>query len=86
MEQSSPTSTWFLLAGSLGFTAKLMPAAPASISQQDVFTAEAFNQMHAGNVLHPVVYGDYPPLYKTLVHTQPLPEFSDEEKKKLKGK
>lgn len=72
-------------AGLVGFTAKLMPARPVSTTQEDVFVAEAFNQMHAGNVLRPVVHGDYPDLYKTLVHTKKLPEFTEEQKRRLKG-
>ena len=69
----------------MGFTALIMHAAPQTTSQEDVYTAEMFNQLHAGLVLAPVVYGDYPQAVKGLLKDK-LPVFTDDEKQKLKSK
>ncbi|KAE8740413.1 hypothetical protein FOCC_FOCC014074, partial [Frankliniella occidentalis] len=70
--------------GKLGYSALLMYAQPATISPEDVYAANVFNELHAGSSIHPVVYGDYPQVYKNLVGTK-LTEFSASEKQDLAG-
>lgn len=47
-------------AGRVGFTALMMTARPKTTRIEDVYVADAFNQVNVGVTLHPVVYGDYP--------------------------
>ncbi|KAK3908003.1 Cyanidin 3-O-glucoside 7-O-glucosyltransferase (acyl-glucose) [Frankliniella fusca] len=69
--------------GQVGFTTLLVHAKPNTTSVEDVYAAEIFNQIHAGKILHPVVFGDYPDSVKKVVPNHP--SFTDEEKKALKG-
>lgn len=68
--------------GQVGYTALLVHAQPKTTSVQDVYAADAFNQMHCGKILHPVVFGDYPEIIKKLLPDHPA--FTDDEKKDLK--
>ncbi|KAK3913500.1 hypothetical protein KUF71_022957, partial [Frankliniella fusca] len=52
LEQSNHT-------GQMGLSLALIPAVPASTSAEDVYAANILNEMFAGILYHPVVYGDY---------------------------
>ncbi|XP_052130215.1 uncharacterized protein LOC113212232 [Frankliniella occidentalis] len=54
--------------GKLGYSTLLMYAQPATISPEDVYAANVFNELHAGSSLHPVVYGDYPQVFVANYH------------------
>ncbi|XP_034230000.1 beta-glucosidase 22-like isoform X2 [Thrips palmi] len=71
--------------GRVGATALLIHAEPQTASQQDIYAADAFNQLHCGQVLHPVVYGDYPDLVKKLTPSDQFIPFTPEEKAELEG-
>ncbi|KAE8738496.1 hypothetical protein FOCC_FOCC016020 [Frankliniella occidentalis] len=68
------------IAGQIGFNALLMHASPNSTRPEDVYAADLFNQVHAGQVLAPVVLGDYPQVLKDQLGDK-LTEFTAEEKK-----
>lgn len=70
--------------GQVGATAILMPARPKTTKVEDVYAANVFNQLYAGSVLHPLVYGDFPDIHKELIPESKLPRFTDDEKALLK--
>ncbi|XP_052130851.1 uncharacterized protein LOC113205641 isoform X2 [Frankliniella occidentalis] len=72
------------IAGQIGFNALLMHASPNSTRPEDVYAADLFNQVHAGQVLAPVVLGDYPQVLKDQLGDK-LTEFTAEEKKLIQG-
>ncbi|KAK3920467.1 Beta-glucosidase 5 [Frankliniella fusca] len=72
------------LKGKIGYSALLMYAQPATTSPEDIYAASAFNDLHAGSSLRPVVYGDYPQVYKNMVGGRLL-EFTADEKAALAG-
>lgn len=74
-----------LLAGQVGFTALIVPTTPASTSPEDVYAAQALTEFHSGQILDPVVFGDYSDTYKQLVPAGQLNTFSDDEKALLRG-
>ncbi|KAE8741668.1 hypothetical protein FOCC_FOCC012789 [Frankliniella occidentalis] len=80
--------------GKLGTSVLMWPATPKTTQSEDVMAAETFNQVFSGALLHPLVFGDYPPVLRYLVEkrdaekglTQPrLPSFTAEEKEILAG-
>ena len=82
-------------AGQVGFSAVVMPAAPASTAYLDVYASEMFNLLFIGTTLHAITFGDYPDIIRNLVDessrrqnltTSRLPYFTEEEKKDLVGK
>ncbi|XP_026277116.1 myrosinase 1 [Frankliniella occidentalis] len=72
------------ISGQIGFTALLMHASPNSTAPEDVYAADLFNQVHAGQVLAPVVLGDYPQVLKDELSDK-LTEFTPEEKELIRG-
>lgn len=70
--------------GQVGCSVLLMTARANSTRPEDVYAAEAFNQMHAGVVLSPIVYGDYPEIVKAHASKQ-LKPFTDAEKTLITG-
>ncbi|KAK3923913.1 Cyanidin 3-O-glucoside 7-O-glucosyltransferase (acyl-glucose), partial [Frankliniella fusca] len=70
--------------GLLGFTVTTLNSRPNSTRPEDAYASEAFNQFYTGMLLHPLVFGDYPPLVKEIAKDI-LPVFSDEEKAMLKN-
>ncbi|KAK3924750.1 Cyanidin 3-O-glucoside 7-O-glucosyltransferase (acyl-glucose) [Frankliniella fusca] len=73
------------LKGKIGYSTLLMYAKPATTSPEDIYAASAFNELHAGSSLHPVVYGDYPQVYKNIVGEKRLLKFTEDEKAELVG-
>ncbi|KAE8742179.1 hypothetical protein FOCC_FOCC012265 [Frankliniella occidentalis] len=72
------------LPGRVGVNTWIVTAKPNTTSIEDSFAAEVFNQLQAGSMLHPIVFGDYPELVKKYTgHLRP--EFTPEEKQMLKG-
>ncbi|XP_026278216.2 uncharacterized protein LOC113206368 [Frankliniella occidentalis] len=72
------------MAGQIGLTVLLMHATPNSTRPEDVYAAELFNQVHAGQVLAPIVVGDYPQVLKDELSDK-ITEFTVEEKQLIKG-
>ncbi|XP_034237899.1 myrosinase 1-like [Thrips palmi] len=70
--------------GQVGFSALLYTARPNSTRIEDVYAADAFNQVNTGVLLHPVVYGDYPEVVKELAGSLMQP-FSEAEKERIRG-
>ncbi|XP_034249356.1 myrosinase 1-like [Thrips palmi] len=70
--------------GQVGFSALVFTARPNSTRPEDVYSADAFNQVAAGVLLNPVVHGDYPELFKRLAGSN-LQPFSDAQKRRIKG-
>lgn len=48
------------VAGRVGFTGLLTPARPSTTRPEDVYTADAYNDLQAGLVFNSVVHGDWP--------------------------
>ncbi|KAK3931545.1 Beta-glucosidase 42 [Frankliniella fusca] len=80
--------------GKVGTSVLMWPAVPNTTQSQDVMAAETFNQVFAGTLLHPLVFGDYPPIVRYLAgirdkedaNSEPLlPQFTAEEKAILAG-
>ncbi|XP_052119512.1 myrosinase 1-like isoform X2 [Frankliniella occidentalis] len=80
--------------GKVGTSVVMWPATPKTTQSEDVMAAETFNQMYCGTILHPLVFGDYPPIVRYLVEkrdaemgvSEPrLPKFTAEEKEMLSG-
>ncbi|CAM0952364.1 unnamed protein product [Alopecurus aequalis] len=57
---------------------------PATNSSQDVAAATRMNDFHIGWFMHPLVYGDYPPVMRNRVGAR-LPPLTEEHSKKLSG-
>ncbi|RCV12445.1 hypothetical protein SEVIR_2G281200v4 [Setaria viridis] len=57
---------------------------PATETPDDVAAAARMNDFHIGWFMHPMVYGDYPPVMRKNVGAR-LPSFTDEERKRVKG-
>ncbi|XP_034252323.1 cyanidin 3-O-glucoside 7-O-glucosyltransferase (acyl-glucose)-like isoform X2 [Thrips palmi] len=70
--------------GKIGFTVTTLLSRPTSTSPEDVYASESFNQMFAGMLLHPLVYGDYPQIVKNIAGDKLL-KFTDDEKEMLKN-
>ncbi|KAK3922686.1 Beta-glucosidase 3, partial [Frankliniella fusca] len=68
--------------GSIGLSVSSLIARPNSTRPEDAHAAETFNELFQGIMLHPVVFGDYPPVVKQLVGDK-LPVFTLEEKAML---
>lgn len=68
---------------------------PVTTKFEDVEAAETFNQVFAGTIVHPLVFGDYPGSTRYLVDKRSfgelglnesrLPYFSPEDKKLFEG-
>lgn len=80
--------------GFVGTSVLLWPSVPASTNAEDVIASETFNTMFAGTILHPLVYGDYPPITRHIVDSRSkemglkasrLPYFTSAEKEQLAG-
>ncbi|XP_034252555.1 myrosinase 1-like [Thrips palmi] len=80
--------------GKVGASVLMSPGMPKTTQAEDVMAAEVFNQVYCGTVLHPLVYGDYPPVLRYLtdklqkeknVSEAILPTFTDEQKAILAG-
>ncbi|KAK3925039.1 Beta-glucosidase 31, partial [Frankliniella fusca] len=78
--------------GKVGTSVLMWPATPNTTKSEDVMAAEIFNQVFSGQLLHPLVFGDYPPVLRYLVDKRDtergdgkvsLPPFTEEEKKML---
>ncbi|KAJ1531386.1 hypothetical protein ONE63_000067 [Megalurothrips usitatus] len=78
--------------GLVGCSAMLWPTVPATTNSEDMEAAEAFIEMYTGTVLHPLIYGEYPPVTRYLVDKRSkelglpesrLPHFTQEEKAQL---
>ncbi|KAE8738497.1 hypothetical protein FOCC_FOCC016021 [Frankliniella occidentalis] len=70
--------------GQIGLTMLLLHTSPNSTRPEDVYAAELFNQVHAGQMLGPIVLGDYPQVLKDELSDK-LTEFTVEEKQLIKG-
>ncbi|OEL29194.1 Beta-glucosidase 32 [Dichanthelium oligosanthes] len=57
---------------------------PATETPDDTAAAARMNDFHIGWFMHPMVYGDYPPVMRRNVGSR-LPPFTDEERKRVKG-
>ncbi|XP_052128577.1 myrosinase 1-like [Frankliniella occidentalis] len=80
--------------GKVGTSVVMWPATPKTTRSEDVMASETFNQLFAGTLVHPLVFGDYHPLLRYLVDkhdaeegvtTPRLPELTTEEKQLLAG-
>ncbi|XP_026287983.2 myrosinase 1 [Frankliniella occidentalis] len=72
------------LTGRVGVNTWIVTSKPNTTSIEDSFAAEVFNQLQAGSILHPIVFGDYPELVKTFTgHLRP--EFTPAEKEMMRG-
>ncbi|KAE8747129.1 hypothetical protein FOCC_FOCC006127, partial [Frankliniella occidentalis] len=69
-------------AGTIGMSVASYISRPNSTRAEDAYASEAFNQFYAGLMLHPLVFGDYPPIVKELAKDK-LPVFTEEEKAML---
>ncbi|XP_047061053.1 beta-glucosidase 32-like isoform X2 [Lolium rigidum] len=58
--------------------------APATNESQDAVAVTRMNHFHIGWFMHPLVYGDYPPVMRTRVGAR-LPDITAEQSKKLSG-
>mmetsp|Transcript_57421 Transcript_57421/g.184468 ORF Transcript_57421/g.184468 Transcript_57421/m.184468 type:complete len:765 (-) Transcript_57421:277-2571(-) len=70
--------------GQIGMTNNMDWREPKSESSEDIAAAERIVQFQIGWYAHPVYTGDYPPVMRRLYGDR-LPEFTEEEKKLLKG-
>ncbi|XP_026276466.1 myrosinase 1-like [Frankliniella occidentalis] len=68
--------------GTIGMSVASYISRPNSTRAEDAYASEAFNQFYAGLMLHPLVFGDYPPIVKELAKDK-LPVFTEEEKAML---
>ncbi|KAJ1290378.1 hypothetical protein BS78_02G238400 [Paspalum vaginatum] len=57
---------------------------PATETPDDIAAAARMNDFHIGWFMHPMVYGDYPPVMRKNVGSR-LPSFTDEERKRVQG-
>ncbi|CAN6167614.1 unnamed protein product [Urochloa humidicola] len=57
---------------------------PATETPDDIAASARMNDFHIGWFMHPMVYGDYPPVMRKNVGSR-LPSFTDEERKRVKG-
>ncbi|KAF8780848.1 hypothetical protein HU200_000798 [Digitaria exilis] len=57
---------------------------PATENPDDIAAAARMNDFHIGWFMHPMVYGDYPPVMRKNVGSR-LPSFSDEDRKRVTG-
>jgi beta-glucosidase len=58
---------------------------PGTQAPEDVAAAARMNDFHIGWFMHPMVYGDYPPMMRKNVGSRRLPSFTDEERGRVKG-
>ncbi|XP_026290776.1 myrosinase 1-like [Frankliniella occidentalis] len=72
------------LSGQVGLSLALLPAIPRSTRADDIYAAYVLNEMFAGILYNPIVYGDYPQVAKKVAAGR-LPLFSEEEKILLNG-
>ncbi|XP_026276465.1 uncharacterized protein LOC113205169 isoform X2 [Frankliniella occidentalis] len=70
--------------GVIGFTVTTLNSRPNSTRTEDAYASEAFNQFFTGMLLHPLVFGDYPPTVKELAKNK-LPVFTEDEKAMIKN-
>ncbi|KAM0850724.1 hypothetical protein ACQ4PT_052888 [Festuca glaucescens] len=70
--------------GHIGITLLTGWYAPATNESQDAVAATRMNDFHIGWFMHPLVYGDYPPVMRTRVGAR-LPDVTAEQSKKLSG-
>ncbi|CAM0958441.1 unnamed protein product [Alopecurus aequalis] len=70
--------------GEIGITLMGRWHEPASDTAQDLAAAERTREFHIGWFMHPLMYGDYPPMMRTRVG-QRLPKFTVEQSRKLSG-
>ncbi|KAM3329683.1 hypothetical protein ACQJBY_026615 [Aegilops geniculata] len=70
--------------GHIGITLLTGWYAPATNASQDAAAATRMNDFHIGWFMHPLVYGDYPPVMKIRVGAR-LPNVTVEQSKKLSG-
>ncbi|KAK3925415.1 Vicianin hydrolase [Frankliniella fusca] len=70
--------------GQVGINAIILHATPNSTRPEDVYAAELFNEVLAGQVLAPVVHGDFPQVLKNELKHK-LTEFTEEEKQLIRG-
>ncbi|KAG0544420.1 hypothetical protein BDA96_02G274100 [Sorghum bicolor] len=70
--------------GQIGLTLLAWWFEPATQTPDDAAAAERMKEFHIGWFMHPIVYGDYPPVMQKNVGLR-LPSFTDEERKKVKG-
>ncbi|XP_052128580.1 myrosinase 1-like [Frankliniella occidentalis] len=75
--------------GMVGISTLMLPPTPETKTQEDQVAAEVFNQVYVGTLIHPIVFGDYPPVVRYLIDKrdaddglgrQRLPAFTPEEK------
>ncbi|XP_052125201.1 myrosinase 1-like [Frankliniella occidentalis] len=80
--------------GKVGISVVVWPSSPKTTQSEDVMASEIFNQLYVGTLIHPVIFGDYPPVLRYLVDKADaenglsesrLPAFTPEEKKLLAG-
>ncbi|XP_062194329.1 beta-glucosidase 31-like [Phragmites australis] len=57
---------------------------PGTQTPEDIAAAARMNDFHIGWFMHPMVYGDYPPVMRKNVGSR-LPSFTDEERKRVNG-
>lgn len=70
--------------GRIGFNALLTLSQPNSTRFEDVYVAEAYNELQAGLALDPVVHGDWPQYVKDLAGSKAR-AFTPAEQERMKG-
>ncbi|KAG8057364.1 hypothetical protein GUJ93_ZPchr0002g25112 [Zizania palustris] len=70
--------------GQIGLTLLGWWYEPETQSPEDVAAAARMNDFHIGWCMHPLVYGDYPPVMRKNVGSR-LPTFTDKESKRVLG-
>ncbi|KAF8701086.1 hypothetical protein HU200_033737 [Digitaria exilis] len=70
--------------GQIGLTLLGLWYEPATETLDDIEASARMNDFHLGWFMHPMVYGDYPPVMRKNVGSR-LPSFTDEERKRVKG-
>jgi len=70
--------------GEIGITLMGTWHEPASDTAEDSSAAERMRQFHIGWFMHPLTYGDYPPMMRRRVGPR-LPKFTVEQSRKLSG-
>ncbi|KAF0914117.1 hypothetical protein E2562_026513 [Oryza meyeriana var. granulata] len=70
--------------GQIGLTLLGWWYEPGTQAPEDVAAAARMNDFHIGWYMHPLVYGDYPPVMRKNVGSR-LPSFTDEESKRVLG-
>ncbi|XP_006661423.1 beta-glucosidase 31 [Oryza brachyantha] len=70
--------------GQIGLTLLGWWYQPGTQAPEDIAAAARMNDFHIGWYMHPLVYGDYPPVMRKNVGSR-LPSFTDEESKRVLG-